>query len=414
MKPHSKSLKYILPLLILGLGAAGFTYQFANRPEPVKPEAKEKVWRVETITAQPQSLSPYLVLYGETETPALLQAAAPDAGLVTELAVRKGDSVSQGQLLITLDPRDYELTIEQAEADVLDLEAQLDDLELSHQSNLNSLEKEKQLLDLAKSEVEREGRLRKKNLSAESALDEARNALGKQELSVISRQSEVRRYAANRKQLEARLSRNRAKLAEAKLAFERSQVTAPFDGVIADVPLAVGDRVQKGTILVSLYPAGELEVRARIPVQYQGEIQSALDSTTKLTASSDFSGQQLSLSLKRLAGEADPSGIDGFFSVDANADKLRLGNLLKLHFQRPLLDGVVPVPFQAIYGNNRVYLLKEGRMHGVDVEAVGQFVSHEGVNNLLIRSPELAPGEQIVRTHLPNATSGLKVEAVKP
>jgi multidrug efflux pump subunit AcrA (membrane-fusion protein) len=347
------------------------------------------------------------------ETPELLQAAAPGAGLVVELTVRKGDRVVQGQRILSLDPRDFAPAVARAEADVLDLEAQLRDLELRHRTNRASLDKERHLLELARAEVAREERLRKQNLSSESTLDAAREALGRQELSVIGRQSEVDRYPAGRQQLEARLQRSQAELAEARLALERSEVVAPFDGVVAEVPVAVGDRVQTAQVLVRLYPMDGLEVRARIPVRYQGELQGALSDGQGLSAHAELAGQAVEMRLDRLAGEADPSGIDGYFKVVDGAERLRLGNLLKLQLQRPVQQGLVAIPFQAIYGNNRIYLLRGGRMHGIEVETVGQYLPVDAPPVLLIRSPEIQAGERIIRTHLPQAVTGLKVKVKK-
>lgn len=412
--PISRSLlRLSLPLLLIILGVGIFSYLKASRPEPPKPEPKEKVWQVDVFEAAPQVLAPSLTLYGEIETPALLQAAAPGAGLVTRIQVRQGDMVTQGQTLLTLDRRDFELALAQAEADVMDLDAQLSDLDLRLQANQQSLQKERRLLELAQAKVAREERLRKQNLSSESALDDARNELGRQELSVISRQSEVERHAANRKQLEARLLRSQARLAESTLALERSEVIAPFDGVVATVPVAVGDRVQIGKVLVTLYPSDSLEVRARIPVRYQAEVQGALNSGQRLTAHAELAGHNIEMALERLAGEADPSGIDGYFKVIDGVDRLRLGNLLKLNLQRPAQVDLVPIPFQSIYGNNRIYLLRDGRMHGIDVESVGQQMSADSSPALLVRSKEIKQGDRIIRTHLPHAVTGLKVKVSK-
>ena len=413
MKPRSSILKFIFSVLVLALGIALFIYLRESRPERPQPKLKEKVWNVAVIEALPQELSPHLILYGETESPALLRAAAPGAGVVAAIEVRKGDRVRTGQQLLSLDPRDFELAVQQAEADLLDLQAQLNDLQLRHESNQALLAEEQRLLDLAQAELARNQRLRKQNLGSESALDAARNALGRQELSLISRQSEIQRYEASRAQLQARLQRSRAKLAEAQLALQRSRIVAPFDGMVAAVAVAAGDRVQTATELLSLYPVDQLEVRARIPVRYQGEIQAALASGEILHAEAQMAGHRVQLVLDRLAGEAGPGGIDGLFRVASGNEFLRLGNLLKLQLQRPPQHDLVPIPFQAIYGNNRIYLLKEGRMQGLSVENVGQYLPPDGPPRLLIRSAEIASGDSIIITHLPQAVSGLKVNVVE-
>jgi HlyD family secretion protein len=413
MKPRRLLFKFILSMLVMALGIALFSYLKQSRPERPQPKLKEKVWNVAVIEAMPQDLSPHLTLYGETETPALLRAAAPGAGVVAEILVRKGDRVRSGQQLLVLDPRDFEPAVQQAEADVLDLQAQLNDLQLRHESNQALLAEEQRLLELAQAELARNQRLSKQNLGSDSALDAARNTLSRQELSLISRQSEIQRYAASRAQLQARLQRSQAQLAEAQLALQRSRIVAPFDGMVSAVEVAAGDRVQIAATLLSLYPVAQLEVRARIPVRYQGEIQAALTAGEVLHAEAQMAGHRVQLILDRLAGEAAPGGIDGLFRVAAGGEFLRLGNLLKLQLQRPLQHDLVAIPFHAIYGNNRIYLLKEGRMQGLTVENVGQYLPPDAPPQLLIRSAVIEPGDSIITTHLPQAVSGLKVNVLE-
>ena len=212
--------------------------------ERSKPVAKEKVWQVDVLAARPQTLPPTLTLFGKVETQQLVRAAAPGAGLVNEVLVKPGDRIQQGQVLVRMDRRDFSAANLQARADVADMEAQLAEHDLRYQANLKSVEEEEALLALAKKEEKRIERLKKNNLSSESALSDAREVLGRQELSLIAKQLEVDRYKTTRKQLLARLSRARARLAETELAIERSEVVAGFNGVVAEVMVAAGDQVR--------------------------------------------------------------------------------------------------------------------------------------------------------------------------
>ena len=140
-----------------------FAYLKMSKPERVKPVAKEKVWQVDVITAQPQTLSPSLTLYGEVETPSLVKAAAPGPGLVAEVLVSPGDRVQQSQKLVSMDSRDFAAANLQAQADVTDIEAQIAEHELRYRANLKSVEEEKNLLELAKKELKRIESLKRNN-----------------------------------------------------------------------------------------------------------------------------------------------------------------------------------------------------------------------------------------------------------
>lgn len=401
----------LLPLLILAIAVSSFLYLKMSRSERSKPVAKEKVWQVDVLAARPQTLSPTLTLFGKVETQQLVRAAAPGAGLVNETLVKPGDRVQQGQVLVRMDRRDFSAANLQARADVADIEAQLAEHDLRYQSNLKSVEEEKALLALAKKEKKRVERLKMNNLSSESALSDAREVLGRQELSLIAKQLEVDRYKTTRKQLQARLSRARARLAETELAIERSEVVTGFDGVVAEVMVTAGDRVRVSDVLVSFYPLNSLEIRARIPATYQSEIQRALENGGSLSATTvEQSINSRPLSLVRLAGEADPSGIDAFFRLAEDSNGLRIGNLVRIELSRPSQPDVIAVPFTSIYGNNRVFLHRDGRMLAIDVESVGQYENGDGETSLLIRSEKIAAGDMIITTHLPNAVEGLKVK----
>ena len=402
-------LKIILPLVVIVIAAGLFQHLKTSKPERKKPVLKEKVWQVAVISATKQNLSPSLELYGRVESPELLQAAAPGAGVVSEVLVQSGSRVTPGQLLVKIDSRDFESALVQAESVLQDIENQISELKIRHQSNQNALKTERQLLQLAEDEVERLLKLKKQNLSADTILNEARSALGRQQLSVFSREYEVDSYPVQVEKLEARKNQNQAKLAEARLRIERSEVFAPYEAIISDVPVSVGDRVATGQILVALYPVNNLEVRAHIPARYIPRIQQSMSKGLTQLARITMPDISLQLELVRLAGKAEPSGVDAYFRAGQSSSQLRLGALLPLNLDLPVENDVIAVPYQAIYGNSRLYLLKENRLQGVDVESVGQYSSDDGKALLLVKSPQVNSDDKIVITHLPNAMSGLKV-----
>ncbi len=405
--------KFVLPVVILGGAVAGFDYLRASKPEQPRPQPREKTWVVDVTPALPARHAPSVKLYGRVEAPASLQPAAPGPGVVETVRVRDGQRVREGDLLVALDPRDFEPAAAQARADVADLRAQIDNSELTAAADARALAEEQRLLELARRSVARARQMQRQRLASESTLEDAEQGLVRQQLALNTRQLAVDTHAARLAQLQARLQRAEADLAQARLALDRSRVSAPFDAVVGEVHVAGGDRVQTSQPLLSLYPLDDLEVRARIPARYQDEIQAALDAGRRLEARTVRAGAPLALTLVRLAGHAEANGIDGFFRVDAAGAALRPGNLIELRLQRPAQDGLIAVPFQAVYGNARLYLLRGERMFGIDVQVVGSFVDEAGDEALLVRSPEIASGDEIVVTHLPNAVSGLKVRPAR-
>ncbi len=401
-----------LPFVLIAIGLGVFSLLKATKPEQEPPRVRERVWRVEVEVADPRRLAPELELYGRVETPDLLKATASATAWVAEVAVRDGDLVRAGEVLARLDERDFLPRIAQVQAQIAELEAEIASEQNRLETDKLALEKEQRLLAIAREAVARQTRLMTQKLGAEQALDEAEQAEAQQALAVSNREMSLADHPARLRALEARLTNARARLQELELEYGRSTIQAPYDGVVTGVEVTEGDQVTKGAVVARMYPIGGLEVRARIPAPYLNELMGALAEGAELSATANIGGEEAVLVLDRLAGEADPSGVDGLFRVRGEAAALRLGQMLTLRMQRPPRENIFAVPFGAVYGGGRLYRVEDGRLAGLDVEVVGSRDGRGEASRLLIRSPRLQAGDQIVTTHLPNAVDGLKVEVV--
>lgn len=404
--------KIALPLLIIAAGIGAFALLKSTRPEPEPPTVHERVWRVEVERAEARRLAPELELYGRVETSDLLKAAASAPAWVAAVAVRDGDRVTADEVLVRLDERDFRPRIAQAEARLAELEAEIASERNRRETDRRALEQERQLLAIARDGVQRQQRLMTQKLGAEQALDEAEQAEAMQALAVSNREMGLADHPSRLQALEARLADARARLDELLLELERATVRAPYDGVVTGVEVTEGDQVAKGDVLVSLYALERLEVRARIPAAYQAELLAALRAGEPLMAVAEVGGGSLGLALDRVAGEADPSGVDGLFRIVGDPARLRLGQLLTLRLARQARPETFAVPFRAVYGNGRLYLVRDGRLAGIDVEVLGERRLEGGGERLLVRSPRIASGDRILTTHLPNAVDGLAIEVV--
>ena len=402
--------KLLLPMLVLLLAGAAYYSLVSSKTERERPVLKEKIWQIEVITAERQQQSPNLTLYGRIESPELLRAAAPGGGIIERVYVRNGARVKQGDRLVTMDRRDFNAALLQTEADLRDIESQVAELEIRHRADQAALETERELRDFASAEVERLVELKKQNLSADTALNSARSELGRRQLLVTARQFEVDSFPARLKILQARRDRNLAMLEESRLAMERSELRAPFDAMVSDVSVATGDRVLLGQVIVSLFPLDALEIRAHLPIGYIDSVQNAMTNGETLRATVVNRTATTRFPLLRLAGAAETTGIDAFFAIQPDDSGFRPGELLALDLELPVVADVIAVPYQAIYGNSRIYLVEDRRLRAVDVETIGQIQQGDRSAQVLIRSELITDGDLISATHLPNAISGLKVE----
>ena len=393
-----KYIRILLPIVILAIGVGGFMLLKASKSAAKPVQVKERIWRVDTIAAVPQRRSPQVLLYGKVEAPGLVKAAAPANAVVQSVSVAEGQHVRKSAPLLALDERDFLPQVEQ-------LEAQITLERNRHSTNQLLLDQEKRLLQIARDNESRVETLLQRNLGSQATLDEARRATQSQRIALTQRQLEIDNHGA-------RLQNLKAQLTQARTQLERSQLVAPFDAIIVKVNVSQGNQVRSGDTLITYYAPEDIEVRAQIPAPYESMVLAALAKQQGLTASSD---NGMSFVFDRVSGQASTQGIEALFEPREPIGRgdditLLVGQQLSLQLSLPEQENSVLVPSSALYGNNRVYLLNQGRMESVVVERLGQLTVN-GSNRLLVRSNRLDPGSEIITTHLPNAVTGLRVQS---
>jgi len=411
-----KMLLFLLPILILGMGYAGFKYLLATKPKSESIQVTEPSWLVATQLVTLSTRSPTVTLYGRVESPQSATLRAPNFSLaanveVDEVLIREGEQVFQGELLIRLENQESQLNLKQRSADLAEIKAQIELEKQDHRNNVLMIKHEETLLKLTQKSLTRVRQLNRQRVSSQSAIDEAQQAVEQQMLNVVRRRYQIASHQTRLAQLEAKLSRALAQYDLAQLELERTQIKAPFSGIVAQVFIAVGDRVRNGDNLLSVYDDNALEVRAQIPSRYQGAVVNTLKSGQALMARTQVNQETILLRLDRLAGQINQNsgGIDGLFHLHEKENWLRLGQFLTLLLELAPEIKVLALPFEAVYGTNRIYKLVEGRMHGLTVERVGEQVNLDGKAEVLVRSQALELDEQVIVTQLPNAMEGLKV-----
>lgn len=406
--------KITLPVVIIALAILVFFLLKASKPATPASAQPEKAWLVDATAVNYQRLAPEVTIYGRVETPRDANLKAAIEADVTEVNVLEGHIVRQNDLLIQLDVTDVQLAVQQRQADLSETQALIDSEMQRYQRDQGLLANQKQLVNLADKAVQRAKKLESSRLASQAALDESLAAYEQQVLALKQLQYDINEHPARLAQLKATQSRAQALLEQSKVNLARSEIRAPFDGRVAGLTVALGDRVRAGDSLLTIYDLNQLEVRAQIPGRYIGQVRRMLSQGQSLTARAWLDGEEKTLTLSRLSGEVrqDSGGIDGLFRLNDNQDPLPLGTFVELQLQLAEQDRVIELPFSALYGMDRVYLVEDEHLRSVTIERVGERISSSG-NTLLIRSEELESGDLIATTQLPNAITGLRVEIAR-
>jgi len=406
--------RLILPVLIVAAAIAVFMVLKATKPHSKDVEIKEKSWPVAAVSVEMGEWPTTILLYGAVDALhyAVLTAALPAD--VKQVQVIEGSAVKAGDMLLVLDDQDARLDLAQREADVAKAQAAIAVQESRHKADLETLPNERRLYNLVQAEVKRLLDLKKKQVSSQSALDSARQNAARQSISIARIEESIRTHESKMLELQATLERAQAALEKSRLQLVRTQVRAPFDGRVVKVLVAQGHRVNVGTHLLEMFENSSLMFRAMLPAIYVPQVRKALTNGKALMVSGKVDGVDVSGHLISLGAEVrqGSGGVEALFLIDSGWDWLQKGRVMQLRLTLPEQPGVMPVPFEALYGSDKVYVIDEQqRLRPIIVERVGE-IWLDGKNQVLIRSEQLKAGQQLLITQLPNAVESLLVEVV--
>jgi len=198
------------------------------------------------------------------------------AGEVLAVAANDFQRVKAGDLLVQIDPADYQAQVAQAEAGVAGAQAALDNLANQVELQYATIaQAEAQQVSAAAQEVEaRQEQERQQSLTQTEAgtrqkLEQATAGYARAQADVRASRALV---AAQRHQLEvlsgtklqraADLQGAKAALAAARLKLGYTKIVAPFDGVVGERQVQPGDYVNIGSNLINVVPLPNVYVIA--------------------------------------------------------------------------------------------------------------------------------------------------------
>jgi len=272
--PRGMMINIVIPLLILAAGVS-FVVAIGTDAPPAQPDADNtpagrlkrlpaaevtKVYSLQEL-GKPLELRVDGVVVPHRE----VQLAAEVSGRVIEKSplCRAGNFVKAGQLLIKIDPTDYEQEVlrltrmrEQDYEALKEVDQEIDNANLS-------LAIAKQDITLAEREVARLRAL-PKGFVSEGEIDMAQKALLQSTQNRITIENQKNLLAARRGRLEAAERLATTQLETAKINLQRCEVRSVADGVIVREDAELNSFIQRGSPIVTLEDVSKAEVAVNL------------------------------------------------------------------------------------------------------------------------------------------------------
>ncbi|MEM7164226.1 MAG: efflux RND transporter periplasmic adaptor subunit [Planctomycetota bacterium] len=378
-------LRFLVPVVIIAVGIIGARIMMAGRQDPPRAERDARATFVETIPVVAQTRRVTLSAYGTVQADRSVDLQAQVAGRVTEQSdqLQRGGIVKAGDMLVQIDRSDYELALQQEEAALAKAEF---DLKLE-QGRQVVAGREWKLL---------ESTIEKNPLSEELALRKPHLA---------ERQAAAR--AAN------------SRVDKAKLDLERTTLRAPFNAVVLDENVEIGQLINTQSLVARLVCIDEFHVEVSIPlrdlswVQIPGRGGSAGALVQLVHEVAEGQTVERTGEVVRLLGNVDPTGRMARVLVavkdplgvltNTNLDSpLLVGEYLKVRIEGPDVEGLVAVPRRAVRERDQVWVKTTD-----DLLAIRQLDPIYATATEVMVQNNFEAGDEIVTTALEFAVPGM-------
>jgi multidrug efflux pump subunit AcrA (membrane-fusion protein) len=259
-------LQAIGPLLIVAAGVAAFSWLQTLGVRPVTSPVADKPPPVRTRVLGPPREGFDIRIGGRVVPHREVTLSAEVTGRVIARPdnLRAGRHVSRGTKLLQIDPADYQLELSKITSRLSSVDLDLEQLETESAGIEKLVALAKEDLSLASRELARIESLLERKATAPAERDrakrtelEARNSLRE----LVNQQNLVplrrRQFSAQRQVLVAQQERTSRDIA-------RTQIVAPFDGLLTLDGAEVGDFVQPGDILLKIEEAAVVEIECQL------------------------------------------------------------------------------------------------------------------------------------------------------
>ena len=333
------AIRFMLPVVVISAAAYGSFILIGARPKPERVDVPQRATVVETM--QPVLIDDRIRVtgFGTVEAHRLLRIQSQVSGEVLAVndALITGGFVNAGDMLLKVDPQDYEITVGQRQADVVNAEV---DLQMAEAGSL-----------VAQREWELLGETIETTDIGES----------------------LARKEPQKLEAQAMLAASKGKLKLAQLNLERTTITAPFNGLVLEDNVEVGQIVSPASSIATIVGTDEFEIVVSIPLAKLEWI--IIDDEDPLRNSKARVSLELGdgrslvrdAVVSRLSGQVERSGrlAKVFLTVSDPINRqgvpgrgsLLLGSYVRVDIEGPEVEGVVEIPRSVLQENDTVWVM---------------------------------------------------------
>lgn len=416
-----------ISILLIFTAVSAFETMRRGKPGVEAREIPEVVYNVDVFETGPVSFTELLKAFGTARADREVVLSAQVSGEIIELhpMLRVGRMVSPGRVersgggttqsvdpdvLLRIDPRDYEQRVQQAEASIATIQTEIMELKQQQQNADRQLNLALQDLATLKEDYGRVKSLRERGAGSAADLNRSLLELRRYEDTIVQLENQIALFPHQIQAAEQRLSGSRSDLQRARNDLKRTVVTPPFRGMLAEVMIEQGQFIRAGEPLVRLIDQEKIEVPVSIGFEDYLLIQQSLnkgDYPGAFLAENETAAPRWTGKVVRVAPSADSASrtIEVYVEV-INAEQtqpLLPGTFVVARIEGPRFSDALLVPREAVV---------DGAVHVVDPDQVARRTPVESgrrLQSLMVAVSGLKAGDRVILTNLDVVRDGTRV-----
>ncbi len=372
--------KLVYPIIVLAVGIGIAVLIALNAPRPTPDDYEPLLATVRVLKVQPQAEYLTVTSQGTVEPRSQSELIPEVSGRAVWIspALVGGGSFARDEVLLRIDDADYRSALVRAEA---------------------ALKRAEVEQDFAADELSRVESLRGKNLASQQQLDNTRRAAAV---------------------ADANLSESQAAVDQARRDLQRTELKAPFDGLVREEHVDLGQFVTRGQNIGTIYATDYVEVRLPIaadqlvylglPISTRGQIPESL--RPPVTVAADFGNTRLLWEGELIRAEAEFDArtrmLNGIARLRTDSElPLPVGMFVQAQIRGRRVENIIRLPRSAMRDNNQVMVIdKDNRLHFRQVSIMR--LEHDD----MLVDGGLEAGELVCISPLQTVVEGMSVNPV--
>jgi len=270
--------RLLLAALLLIGGGTGIVWKLLTpeKPGPVVTNAPPPGVKVKLSPVQTGTIEDSTEYLASLESRRSVSLQPRIQGQVSQIFVKSGDLVSSGAAIVQIDSRQQQAAVSSLSAAGQGSQAQLENA----RATLKSLQAER-LANVADVRLNQQDYNRYSELAAQGAVsrqtkDLYANKLATAKARLGAIEARIQAQMATISQVEKSLLQADANIRQQQVQLQYYKITAPFAGIVGDIPVKVGDFANTSTPLATITQNRPLEVKIPVPLEKGTQLRQGL------------------------------------------------------------------------------------------------------------------------------------------